>query len=436
MEKPGRTSKIGIKMMQGYGVILALFVAVTSVSIYQVLSIETALIQIEELHGIDTGAAMSTANNFIAVMISTCVVSLLLGAFFAWTAVRSVSALAPLRDATLRIANGDLDAEVPAHSSSDEVGQLTESVRMLRQNSIDAKAAQEASQNRQKARLEAAEKMQESIASFEREIGDVSTALLGSAHSLKDTSVSLSTAVEKTKSQSDSVSRSAGEASGNVQSVASATEELTASIQEIGRNISDTAQTAQQCADTASISQSKLGALQDAVSEIVTVIQQINDVAEQTNLLALNATIEAARAGEAGKGFAVVASEVKSLAEATHKMTAEIDARVETVKSTAGETIDAVQGIIEQISTVDEKTNSVAAAVGEQESSTQEIARSIVEAVNGTREVSENVNLIDDAAEESRQSNENVQQATAELETNISRIREAVDVFLQSVKAA
>ncbi len=68
--------------------------------------------------------------------------------------------------------------------------------------------------------------------------------------------------------------------------------------------------------------------------EIGDVIKVITSIAEQTNLLALNATIEAARAGEAGKGFAVVASEVKELAQETAKATEDIARRVEAIQGT------------------------------------------------------------------------------------------------------
>src|SRR6185369_9336604 len=113
----------------------------------------------------------------------------------------------------------------------------------------------------------------------------------------------------------------------------------------------------------------------------------INEIAEQTNLLALNATIEAARAGEAGKGFAVVASEVKNLANQTAKATEEIASHVGAIQTETQRSVSAIQGVASIIEEINKLTNSVTASVEQQGATTQEIVRSVEQATDGTRSV-------------------------------------------------
>ena len=99
----------------------------------------------------------------------------------------------------------------------------------------------------------------------------------------------------------------------------------------------------------------RIGKLSRAAQEIGDVVKLITAIAEQTNLLALNATIEAARAGEAGRGFAVVASEVKSLASQTAKATDEISSHILGMQGATQELVAAIKeigGTIAQISDI------------------------------------------------------------------------------------
>ena len=87
----------------------------------------------------------------------------------------------------------------------------------------------------------------------------------------------------------------------------------------------------------------RIGQLSRAAQQIGEVVKLITAIAEQTNLLALNATIEAARAGEAGRGFAVVASEVKSLASQTAKATDEISCHISGIQSATQDSVNAIK---------------------------------------------------------------------------------------------
>lgn len=186
------------------------------------------------------------------------------------------------------------------------------------------------------------------------------------------------------------------DSSSSVQMVAAATEELSASINEISSQVSHTAVSAQETATIVQQTSLQVSRLSEAADKIGQIVDMIRGIAEQTNLLALNATIEAARAGEAGKGFAVVASEVKNLAGKTSEATKEIIAQVETIQAETRQTVDGIDAIVSKIADVQERSASVAAAVEEQQAATAEISRSVYQASSGTQETTGQTRVLKD----------------------------------------
>jgi len=142
---------------------------------------------------------------------------------------------------------------------------------------------------------------------------------------------------------------------GNILKATDATSELaTSSLQKLENILNKMQQLDQEIQDT-SVS---INSLNDMSKEISSVVELIKDIADQTNLLALNAAIEAARAGEHGRGFAVVADEVRKLAERTQKATSEINVSINTMKQETN-------AIVEKSESMTEVSNNVSSAVVE-----------------------------------------------------------------------
>jgi chromosome segregation ATPase len=168
----------------------------------------------------------------------------------------------------------------------------------------------------------------------------------------------------------------------------------------------------------------------EAISSVTTVIAKI---AEQTNLLALNATIEAARAGEAGKGFAVVASEVKTLAAQTANATEQIAGQISAVQTSTKTAIDSLRGIAGKVSEINALTGAIAAAVEEQEAATREIAVNVTRAADESKQAAENANEVTSAATKTRSEAVNVSKGSDQLAVASRSISDAVSNFLSAI---
>ena len=229
--------------------------------------------------------------------------------------------------------------------------------------------------------------------------------------------------------QSDVVVASAGGVASSVDTVAAGSSQMEAAIREIAHNATEAARVAGQAVTVAETTTETVGKLGDSSEEIATVIKLINGIAEQTNLLALNATIEAARAGEAGKGFAVVASEVKELAQETARATEDIAVRVQAIQSDTAGAVDAISRISTVIGEINDFQSTIAAAVEEQTATTNEMNRNVSEAARGSQSI---VSAISGLAAGTQATNVGVteaQRAAADLACMSGELQQAIARF-------
>ena len=197
--------------------------------------------------------------------------------------------------------------------------------------------------------------------------------------------------IELADSLESSVAGIAERAAANAQNVAAATEELSSSISEISRRVASAAQFSTKAFEEASQTDTTVQALGAAADRIGAVVDLINHIAAQTNLLALNATIEAARAGESGKGFSVVANEVKSLARQTANATEDISAQISSVQKAAKNALTAINNIKNTTQSVCEISTNIATSVDQQDAATKEIASQVSHVVSEIARVSQNI---------------------------------------------
>ncbi|SHO56745.1 methyl-accepting chemotaxis protein [Vibrio quintilis] len=240
--------------------------------------------------------------------------------------------------------------------------------------------------------------------------------------------------------------------------IVTAIEEMSATADSVAQNASDAAQFTKEAAgigngalsnvdeaktrvtnlvDDVDTTASSLQAMSDETKDISTVLNVIGDIAEQTNLLALNAAIEAARAGEQGRGFAVVADEVRALASRTQSSTEEIEQALNRLLSRNTQVVDAMNGtksacqetsettdqvsdsinsLTEQVSGITELTIQIATAAEEQSSVSQEISRNMT-AINDI------VNQLNKNGEEGLKQTENINQVNTNLADIVGKFK-------------
>ncbi|HEY3307898.1 MAG TPA: bacteriohemerythrin [Desulfuromonadaceae bacterium] len=259
------------------------------------------------------------------------------------------------------------------------------------------------------------------------------------------------------RSTTDAMASAAEDVAAQAGTIATASEEMSATSGDIARNCLYAAENAQKATDqthsgseivrksalvmegiaqrvmSSSSTVEGLGQRSDQIGAIVNTIQ---DIADQTNLLALNAAIEAARAGEQGRGFAVVADEVRALAERTTKATKEIS---NMIKSIQGETKTAVNSMSEGVEQVKQGTaettrsgealEDILNKINELTMQVSQIATAAEEQTATTHEITNNIQMITDVVNRNVDSARGTTIATAKLSEQVDQLHELVGNF-------
>ncbi len=266
--------------------------------------------------------------------------------------------------------------------------------------------------------------------------GDLSTSLSSAGAELETAALTMAAATLEADQQAATVTSAAHMASNSVRMIAEAAHDLAESVravnEQMGRSMSSTARVA----DVALRADHVVEVLADGAENIGMIVDAIGNVAARTKLLALNASIEAAHAGEAGCGFAIVAAEIRDLAQQTARATSDIKAQISGIRSAIQETVTAIRDIGAIVDDLQRGAVDVPAAIARQEFVTAEIARTVDLTSTSTDVVGRYIVNVSNAADETRGAAAEVLSSVNHLATQAEVLASRVTNFLKGVRSA
>jgi len=273
-------------------------------------------------------------------------------------------------------------------------------------------------------------------AEFELQVSGIISTVSEAAQAFTSTAGKMAASAATSAQRSREASSVAERTSGAASEVAMGTGELSDRAQSVRENAEQSKSRASSAVQEAAQVSGQIEHLISAVRQISSITDLIASVARQTNLLAINARVEAARAGEFGRGFSVVADEVKALAQRTRDATNGIEKHIKQIDTAAARSSESLRRLLDVISGVDKAASEIFEVIDAQVASTRQLTKQISGISSSTRSVATDIRDAQETARATEQMSSDMVQAAAVIEEQAEHLHDQVGQFVLGLRSA